>query len=89
MCGLAALDAKYQISSGGRTEPLWAPDGRTLYYRRCLPSSDQSSTTSLWAASTYGTVVNPEPSEFTTLILRLPFAVGVQESIGPGVPGVG
>jgi eukaryotic-like serine/threonine-protein kinase len=27
------LDAKYQISSGGGTEPLWARDSRTLYYR--------------------------------------------------------
>jgi serine/threonine-protein kinase len=27
------LDAKYQISSSGGTEPLWARDSRTLYYR--------------------------------------------------------
>ena len=27
------LDAKYQISNGGGTEPLWARDGKTLYYR--------------------------------------------------------
>ncbi len=27
------LDAGYQISSGGGTEPLWAPDGKSIYYR--------------------------------------------------------
>jgi hypothetical protein len=29
-----ALEGKYQISTDGGTEPVWAPDGRTLYYRR-------------------------------------------------------
>jgi len=29
-----AMDARYQISDGGGIEPLWSPDGRTLYYRR-------------------------------------------------------
>jgi hypothetical protein len=27
------LDAKYQISNGGGTEPLWARDSKALYYR--------------------------------------------------------
>jgi Tol biopolymer transport system component len=25
---------RWQVSSGGGTEPLWASDGRTIYYRR-------------------------------------------------------
>ena len=29
-----SLDANYLISNGGGTEPIWAPDGRELYYRR-------------------------------------------------------
>jgi serine/threonine-protein kinase len=28
-----AMDARYQISDDGGVEPLWAPDGRILYYR--------------------------------------------------------
>jgi hypothetical protein len=28
------LDAKYQVSNGGGTEPIWAADGRKLFYRR-------------------------------------------------------
>jgi Tol biopolymer transport system component len=28
-----AMDARYPISNGGGAEPLWSPDGRTLYYR--------------------------------------------------------
>jgi Tol biopolymer transport system component len=29
-----AMDTRYQISDGGGTEPLWSPDGRTVYYRQ-------------------------------------------------------
>jgi hypothetical protein len=28
------LDAKYQLSNGGGTEPIWAADGKKLFYRR-------------------------------------------------------
>jgi hypothetical protein len=27
------MDARYPISDDGGAEPLWSPDGRTLYYR--------------------------------------------------------
>ena len=29
-----AMDVDYLISTGGGTEPVWAPDGKELYYRR-------------------------------------------------------
>jgi Tol biopolymer transport system component len=32
-CSFPDLRSKIQISSGGGTEPLWAPNGRALYYR--------------------------------------------------------
>jgi len=59
-------EGRWQVSSGGGTEPLWSSDGRTIYYRR----ADTLFAASVQAGPTFA--VGRRRSVFITDFLQLP-----------------
>ncbi len=53
-------EGRWQVSSGGGTEPLWSSDGRTIYYRR----ADTLFATAVQTRPTF--TVGPRRTVFTT-----------------------